>query len=1012
MQPLNQKGIVVEVTDLAAAKKKSVIRVLHVDDDSSIREISKLILMEMGSFDIDNACCVDEAFKKLSTEQYDVVISDYEMPQKDGLQFLKELREQQNDIPFVLFTGKGREDVAVKALNLGADSYINKQGSPETVYCELAHAINNIAEQKKSKKALVESELKYRTMVESSLQGLLIIQTSPLRLVFANDSMGRILGYSVEELKSLSPKDVAGLIHSEDSTVFFERFERRLRGESAPSSLEFRGVRKDGSIVWLEGFSSRIEYMGQPAVQGIFLDIDERKKFNEILRESEQRYRELANSLPNIVFESDKNGHLEFVNSTAKEITGFSNEDLEKGLNILQFLVPEDRQRAIERIQRLLSRGSCAPAEYVFLRKDGTTFPALITTTLRISQNKVTGLRGAVIDITESKKNDLGIRQKNEVLERVTESIGSGLAVIGKDYRIVWANKQLRDLGATSNKKCYQTLNRSDTICPDCGVKKVFEQNVSLDVHEYKTINSKGETIWIELRVTPLRDKDGKVTAALELAVPITERKKAEEKTEKNQKELDLIFNSSPIIVFYKDKEGKFLRANKAFAESLQIPPEELVGKTVFDFYSTEIAQNMTNDDLEVLKSGCPRLGIIEQYESASGLRSVQTDKVPILDENGTPNGIIGFAQDITERKKAEKALLESQQKYKALFSANPEATVFTDNDLRIVEANSRFSRLFGYSFDEVKGKIITDVIVPDESKEESRIVRQQILSGPIEIVTSRRRKDGSLIPLFMSGGPALVNGKVIGSIMVYKDISDIITVQEELSKTLDKAEMLNEKLRVVGSLTRHDVGNKLMIVKSNIYLLKKQIGDNPKLAKYLEGIDSAIKSSDEMFEFSRFYEKIGVEQPSEVDVAQCFNQAVALLPDLGNVKIVNDCQGLEVMADSLLKKLFYNFLDNSLKHGEKVTQIRLHFTTEADGLKLFYEDNGVGVSEADKPKLFHEGFSRGKSTGLGLFLIKKMIEVYGWTTTEEGDPGNGAKFTITIPKLNKNGKENYQIAP
>ena len=591
MQPLNQKGIVVEVTDLAAAKKKSVIRVLHVDDDSSIREISKLILMEMGSFDIDNACCVDEAFKKLSTEQYDVVISDYEMPQKDGLQFLKELREQQNDIPFVLFTGKGREDVAVKALNLGADSYINKQGSPETVYCELAHAINNIAEQKKSKKALVESELKYRTMVESSLQGLLIIQTSPLRLVFANDSMGRILGYSVEELKSLSPKDVAGLIHSEDSTVFFERFERRLRGESAPSSLEFRGVRKDGSIVWLEGFSSRIEYMGQPAVQGIFLDIDERKKFNEILRESEQRYRELANSLPNIVFESDKNGHLEFVNSTAKEITGFSNEDLEKGLNILQFLVPEDRQRAIERIQRLLSRGSCAPAEYVFLRKDGTTFPALITTTLRISQNKVTGLRGAVIDITESKKNDLGIRQKNEVLERVTESIGSGLAVIGKDYRIVWANKQLRDLGATSNKKCYQTLNRSDTICPDCGVKKVFEQNVSLDVHEYKTINSKGETIWIELRVTPLRDKDGKVTAALELAVPITERKKAEEKTEKNQKELDLIFNSSPIIVFYKDKEGKFLRANKAFAESLQIPPEELVGKTVFDFYSTEICK-------------------------------------------------------------------------------------------------------------------------------------------------------------------------------------------------------------------------------------------------------------------------------------------------------------------------------------------------------------------------------------------------------------------------------------
>jgi len=112
-------------------------------------------------------------------------------------------------------------------------------------------------------------------------------------------------------------------------------------------------------------------------------------------------------------------------------------------------------------------------------------------------------------------------------------------------------------------------------------------------------------------------------------------------------------------------------------------------------------------------------------------------------------------------------------------------------------------------------------------------------------------------------------------------------------------------KLQVVGGLTRHDVGNKLMVVKSNIYLLKKQIGDNPKLAQYLEGIDSAISQSDEMFEFSRFYEKIGVEKPSKIDVAHCFNQAVALLPNLGPIKIVNDCQGLEVVADSLLEKLF-----------------------------------------------------------------------------------------------------------
>jgi signal transduction histidine kinase len=128
-------------------------------------------------------------------------------------------------------------------------------------------------------------------------------------------------------------------------------------------------------------------------------------------------------------------------------------------------------------------------------------------------------------------------------------------------------------------------------------------------------------------------------------------------------------------------------------------------------------------------------------------------------------------------------------------------------------------------------------------------------------------------------------------------------------------------------------------------------------------------------------------------------------LPNLGTIKVVNDCQGLYVTADSLLKQLFYNLFDNSLKYGEKVTQIRLSYTKEADGVKLFYEDDGVGIPEANKPKLFHEGFTTGKSTGLGLFLIKKMVEVYGWIIAEEGDPGKGAKFILTIPMLDKSWK-------
>ena len=137
--------------------------------------------------------------------------------------------------------------------------------------------------------------------------------------------------------------------------VFFNRFKSRLEGKEADNSYEFRAVRKDGSIVWMEAFASEIEYNGQPAVQAMFLDIDERKKSEEVVKKSEARYRELANFLPEIVFETDLSGKITFFSQTAFEITGYTPEELEKGMNMLQFVVPEDRERAKENIRKRLA---------------------------------------------------------------------------------------------------------------------------------------------------------------------------------------------------------------------------------------------------------------------------------------------------------------------------------------------------------------------------------------------------------------------------------------------------------------------------------------------------------------------------------------------------------------------------------------------------------------------------------------------------------------------------------
>lgn len=162
--------------------------------------------------------------------------------------------------------------------------------------------------------------------------------------------------------------------------------------------------------------------------------------------------------------------------------------------------------------------------------------------------------------------------------------------------------------------------------------------------------------------------------------------------------------------------------------------------------------------------------------------------------------------------------------------------------------------------------------------------------------------------------------------------------------------------------------------------------------------IEQAVKDSVEIFEFAKMYEQLGVEELTCIDVGKAMDEAVALFSGL-TINIQNDCHGKKVFADSFLRQMFYNLIDNTRKYGVKATTIKVYYQlAESSSLNLIYEDDGVGISAKNKSRLFAEGFSTGGSTGFGLFLIKKMMDVYGWNILEEGEPGKGAKFTITIP--------------
>jgi len=324
-------------------------------------------------------------------------------------------------------------------------------------------------------------------------------------------------------------------------------------------------------------------------------------------------------------------------------------------------------------------------------------------------------LEGLRQRIAELEASDAERSEAEENYRLLIENAAEAISV-AQDGKIKFANPKLTELTGYTIEEL-NSASPVEVVHPD-------DRSMVMDYHArrlkgeslpqaytFRIIDKGGNIKWLERNVS-LITWEGK-PAAVVFDTDITERKRLEEHVEEERQDFRLIVDSSPVIVFYKDEDGRFMRVNKAFAEALRIRKEEFIGKTVFDFYSAEIAQAMTNDDQEVLKSGRPKINIIEKYESASGIRWARTDKVPILDKDGIPVGLVGFAQDITEWKKTQEALLESEAKYRELAESITDVFFALDNKLRYTHWNKASEELTGISAKDALGKHIYDIF-PD----------------------------------------------------------------------------------------------------------------------------------------------------------------------------------------------------------------------------------------------------------------------------------------------------------
>ena len=523
---------------------------------------------------------------------------------------------------------------------------------------------------------------------------------------------------------------------------------------------------------------------------------------------------------------------------------------------------------------------------------------------------------------------------------------------------------------------------------------------------EFRLRRHDGVYGYFTVRSVPVLKEDGSIGEWVGTCIDITERRKAEQTLKESEEKYRSLVELAPDGIIAVNTEGIVTAANRSFLRLVGYDSEEgIVGKPFTELKTIRVEDIPKFQEMFMsLIKGEPALPVEFFYARRDGTSRWAEVHPGLLTKEGNPVGVQVLMRDVSERKDAEKLILENQQKFAALFIGNPEATVYTDPSFHIIDVNPRFVSLFRYLPTEVKGKYLTDVVVPERLIAESEMLEKKAAEGYATYNTVRKQKDGSLVPVSVSCAPIFIQDKQAGYISVYKDISEQTNAQRKLT-------MMNEKLQVVGGLTRHDVRNKLSAIVGNAYLAKKETAGNNRVQEYLREIEKAVQQSATIFDFAKTYEMLGIEELTHTDVEKTVKEAASLFSDLKSAKVVNDCHGLNLLADSLLQQLFYNLIDNSLKYGQKTTRIRVHYEKSGKNhLVLVYEDDGVGIPAAEKPKLFNEGYSTGGSTGYGLYLIKKMTEVYGWTIEEKGEPGKGARFVIKIPKTNTSGKENYQI--
>ncbi|MFC1891570.1 PAS domain S-box protein [Thermodesulfobacteriota bacterium] len=386
-----------------------------------------------------------------------------------------------------------------------------------------------------------------------------------------------------------------------------------------------------------------------------------RLQAEEALRESEEKYKELYNEAPVGYMEYDREGNITRVNQRELEMLGYTAKEM-LGQPVWNFVIEKEESREIIKAKFSGDKPPSKNLVRTYIRKDGATFAGLIDDiVLKDKTGRIIGIRAALQDITDRKRTEEELRESENFNVSLLDNSPTSILVVNPDTSIKYINPMLEKLTGYSSEELigqrvpYPWWIEDDPRSGYSAEKKemMFKAN-----RQFQKIFRKrnGEEFWVEINTVAIM-KNEELKYAMSIWIDITERKHSEEELKKNQMFLNTIVDNIPDMIFVKDAEGlRFVRFNKAGEDLLGYNREELIGKNDYDFFPKEEADFFTEKDREVLDSRT-LLDITEESIQTlyKGERILHTKKIPLLDEKGQPEYLLGISEDITEGKKSEK---------------------------------------------------------------------------------------------------------------------------------------------------------------------------------------------------------------------------------------------------------------------------------------------------------------------------------------------------------------------